>query len=155
MNTSGRYRIPPHNSSANASPTGRYQVGAPAHAWEAADDLSRSKNATKKITANSNCLCSGARLQFRGSREVPPGRDGKAGLFESRIIRVLFIVNRERDAFQAAAAASTECPRALGLVHPGGSIDPDPENLEQSVITRAGFPLCLSAGDAIGFNSLS
>src|SRR2546427_3117781 len=84
MNTSGRYRMPPHNSSANASPTGRYQVGAPAHAWEAADDLSRSRNATKKITPNSNCLY---REAFRGSREVPPGHDGVAGLFELGIIR--------------------------------------------------------------------
>ena len=92
MNTSGKYRMPPHNSSANASPTGRYQVGAPAHAWEAADDLSRSKNATKKITANSNCLYREARLQFRGSREVPLGHDGVAGLFEFRIIRAPFIV---------------------------------------------------------------
>ena len=41
MNTSGRYPMPPHNSSVKVSPTGRYQVGAPAHAWEAADDLSK------------------------------------------------------------------------------------------------------------------
>ena len=84
--------MPPHNSSAKASPTGRYQVGAPAHAWETADDLSRSKNVAKKITANSNCLYQGARLQFRGSRELPPGQDGVAELFELGIIRAPFIV---------------------------------------------------------------
>jgi hypothetical protein len=56
INTSGKYRMPPHNSSAKVSPTGRYQVGAPAQPWEVVDDQSKSKNATKKITVNSNCL---------------------------------------------------------------------------------------------------
>jgi hypothetical protein len=92
MNTSGKYRMPPHNSSVKVSPTGRYQVGAPAHAWEEADDLSRSKNVIKKVTANMNCLYLGARLQFRGSREVPPGHDGVAGLVEFGIIWSSFIV---------------------------------------------------------------
>ena len=56
MNTRGKYRTPPHSSSATVSPTGRYQVGAPSHDWDAADDPSRSKNATRKLTDNSTCL---------------------------------------------------------------------------------------------------
>src|SRR5439155_25971823 len=100
--------MPPHNSSAKASPTGRYQVGAPAQAWETADDLSRSKNVTKKITANSNCLYQGARLQFRGSRELPPGRDGVAGIFELGITLAPLIVRSSTSTlFQLASPAST------------------------------------------------
>jgi hypothetical protein len=124
MNTSGRYHMPPHNSSAKASPTGRYQVGAPAHAWEAADDLSRSKNVTKKIAAKINCLYQGACLQFRGSREVPSGHDGAAGLFELGIIRAPFIVESGTRRFSRDHQSR-------------------------------GFPLCLSAAEALGFNSVS
>src|SRR5436305_1174098 len=47
--------------------------------------------------------------------------------------------NWEREVLQAAPARSTECPHALGLVHPVGSLNPDPKNLTQTVINSRGF----------------
>jgi len=76
-----------------------------------------SKNVNKKITANSNCLYRGARLQFRGARGVTPGHDGVAGLVEFGIIWAPFIVEsgmRRFSRWPGAASAERECSR----VHP-------------------------------------
>jgi len=41
--------------------------------------------------------------------------------------------------FKLAAAASTECPHALGLVYPAGALNPDSKNLKPNCHNSRGF----------------
>ena len=59
--------MPPYSSNVSVSPTGRYQVGAPAHPWEAVDERSRITKTTRKTRPRSTCLRKGALLQFESS----------------------------------------------------------------------------------------
>jgi hypothetical protein len=86
-----------------------------------------SKNVNKKITANSNCLYRGARLQFRGARGVTPGHDGVAGLVEFGIIWAPFIVESGMRRFSRWPGQRQPSVSVLGFIHPAKPLLREPQ----------------------------